>query len=300
MKKYPSSINFEEKIDGLHVCYRDKLDAKYNLDIWAVSYLLNEGLYKEHKENIIHLDTIDVNKPIGLTIGLRLHFLSKFQFFKNIGFFIKNVDEIKEKVEDIQKNIGKNSEYITYSQDFTPRGTKLLPESLLEQYISENLSHVFETEFSGSNKFIRQFPANVFRKKISEKNRITRKLWIDILTVNKFNQLSVVELKAGSNCPLDLLIQAIDYGIYCHLFKEHLADSFLKNRNKGEIVKSKIVVYCVAEKFHPGLMGNNEIKGIVPLIRKNDLFDLILFEIKVKDDKVEGRPEIVYDSRRLE
>ena len=152
------------------------------------------------------------------------------------------------------------------------------------------MSGVFETEFTGSNKVIRQFPANIFKETISEKTRITRKFWIDILSVNKFNQLSVIELKAGSNCPLDILIQAIDYGIYCRLFKEHLAKHFFEDCDPEKIVESKVAIYCVAEKFHPGLMGCNGIKGIMPLILKNDLFDLILFEIKIK-------PDVVYDSR---
>lgn len=291
--KYPSKINFKKVTDGICVCYKDSSKVEYNLDIWAISYLLNEELYNNSKENIIHLDAIDINTPRGLTMGLRLYFLSKYQFFKKISFDIKNADEIKEKVEDIGNHSGnKYSKYITYSdpKEFSSRGTKPLPESRLEKYISEHMSNVFETEFSASVDPLRQFPANIFREKISKENRVTQKFWIDILTVNKFNQLSVIELKAGSNYPLDILIQAIDYGIYCRLFKEHIAKSFFKNCNTEEIVKNKIAIYCVAEKFHPGLMGNNEIKGIVHLIQKNDLFDLILAQIEIKTNKV-------YDSR---
>jgi len=295
--KYPSEINFREETDGVSVCYKDSPEVKYNLDIWAISYLLNKGLYSVHKENVIHLDAIDISRPMWLTMGLRLYFLSKFQVFKNISFDIKNVDEINVKVEDIVKNVGKTDKYITYSdpEDFSSRGTKSHPESRLEKYISENLSGVFGTEFSGSNKVIRQFPANIFEDEINEKARITRKFWIDILAVNNFNQLSVIELKAGANCPLDILIQALDYGIYCHLFKKHIADCFF---DKVPLLdKNKIAIYCVAENFHPGLMGRNGIKGVLSLILKNKLFDLVLLGIKTKGDKVEGKPVVVYDSR---
>ncbi|MCX5633428.1 MAG: hypothetical protein NTW93_07135 [Phycisphaerae bacterium] len=292
--KYPSEINFKKEKDGICVSYKDNSEVKYSLDIWAISYLLNKGLYGVHKENVIHLDVIDINKPMWLTMGLRIYFLSKFQIFKNISFDIKNVDEINAKVEDIVKNVGKTDKYITYSdpEDFLSRGTKSHPESRLEKYISENLSGVFATEFSGSNKAIRQFPANIFENEINKGARITRKFWIDILAVNNFNQLSVIELKAGANCPLDILIQALDYGIYCHLFKKHIADYFF---DKVLLLdKNKIAIYCVAEKFHPGLMGRN---GVLSLILKNKLFDLVLLEIKTKGDKVEGKPVIVYDSR---
>jgi hypothetical protein len=294
--QYPSEINFKKVIDGISVCYRDSSEVKYNLDIWAISYLLNEGLYNDNKKNIIQFDAININTLTGLTVGLRLYFLQKYQFYKKIFFDVKNVNEIKEKVEDIQNRIG--SKYITYpnsrSEDFQKRRPKDSPEGRLEKEMSKDLSCISESEFvSHSDKYRTQFPANIFKDKISEEKRVTRKFWIDILAVNKFNQLSVIELKAGSNYPLDILIQAIDYGIYCHLFRKHIADSFFKNSN----ITDKIALYCVAEKFHPKLMGNDKIKGIMPLIQKNNLFDLILLKIKTKGDTVEGKPDVVYNSR---
>jgi len=289
--KYPSEINFKKATDGICVCYKDNSKGKYNLDIWAISYLLNEKLYQDHKENIVHLHVTDP------TMALRMFFLNKFQLFKNIVFDVTNAGDFKEIIEDIIN--GNDKKYTTYS-DFAPRGKRQTQEALLEQHLSEDLSRLSETEFSESDEPITQFPANIFKEEISQEKRVTRKFWIDILAVNKFNQLSVIELKAGSNCPLDILIQATDYGIYCRLFKKHIAKSFFKNCNTEEIVKNKIAIYCVAEKLHPGLMGNNEIKGIVSLIRKNDLFDLIFVEIKTKDNKSECKPVIVYDSRRTE
>jgi len=286
--RYPAKINFKEETDGICVCYKDSSEIKYNLDIWAISYLLNEKLYQDHKENIIHLHVT------GLTMALRLFFLQESQLFKNIVFDVANAGDFKEIFEDIINDNGKK--YITYSTDFPPRGKKKNREAILEQRLSEDMSLLSEAEFSKSNKSITQFPANIFKEKISEENRATKKFWIDILTVNKFNQLSVIELKAGSNCPLDILIQAIDYGIYCHLFKEHLTKSFFKNCNTEEMVTNKIAIYCVAEQFHPSLMGSNEIKGVLPLIQQNDLFDLILLKIKTKSNMVENK-QIIYDSR---
>jgi len=287
--KYPSEINFKNVTDGICVCYKDSPEVKYNLDIWAISYLLNEKLYQDHKENIVHLHVTDP------TMALRMFFLNKFQLFKNIVFDVINAGDFKEKIEDIINGNGKK--YTTYSKVLAPRGKRQTQEALLEQHLSEDLSRLSETEFSESDEPITQFPANIFKEEISQEKRSTRKFWIDILAVNRFNQLSVIELKAGSNCPLDILIQAIDYGIYCHLFRKHIADSFFKNSN----ITDKIALYCVANKFHPGLRGGNGIEGIIPLINKNNgLFDIVLVEIKTKDNKSESKPVIVYDTRRTE
>jgi hypothetical protein len=282
--KYPSEINFKKEKDGICVCYKDNSEVKYSLDIWAISYLLNEKLYQDRKENIVHLPVTD------RTMALRIFFLQ--HLFKNIVFDVANAGDFKE-IEDIVHDNGKK--YITYSTGFPPRGKRKTKEALIEQYLSEDLSRLSETEFAGSNKPMTQFPANIFEEQISKKNRVTRKFWIDILSVNNFNQLSVIELKTGANCPLDILMQAIDYGIYCHLFKEHIADSFFGG--VPLLGKNKIAIYCVVERFHPGLVGRDDIKGILPLLQQNDLFDLILFEIRTTSGKIEGKPVIVYDSR---
>ena len=123
--KYPSEMNFKKVTDGICVCYKDSSKVKYNLDIWAISYLLNEELYSNSKENIIHLDAVDIDT----TMGLRLHFLSESNLFKNVAFDIKSADKINEKVEDVIKNVGKTNKYITYSdpKEFSSRRTKPHP-----------------------------------------------------------------------------------------------------------------------------------------------------------------------------
>jgi len=286
--QYPSEINFKKETGGISACYKDGSKIKYNLDIWAINYLLNEGLYQDNRDNIVHLHATDT------TMALRLCLLQKFQLFKNIVFDVANAGYFKETIEDILNDNSKK--YITYSTDFLPRGKKRTQEALIEQHLSEDLSRLSEKEFTKSKKSITQFPANIFKVKISEENRVTRKFWIDILSVNNSKQLSVIELKAGENCPLDILIQAIDYGIYCHLFKKHIADCFFNN--VPSLDKNKIAIYCVAEKFHPGLMGRNEIKGILSLFQQNNFFDLILFKIGTTSGKIDSDPvTVVYDSR---
>lgn len=295
--KYPSTIHFEPTDDGILAKYKQDIAKrkipKYNLGVWAISYLLNEGLYRDDRANVMYLDIIDV------TMALRLSFLSKAALFKNIEFEGHHLDTAIEKADDILNNIGASKKYITYGKeyDFSKRGTKKKAESLLEKDICDNISTLFGNEFLAPAPLIRQFPANIFKRVISKDTRVTRKFWIDALTVNSFSQLSVIELKAGGNAPLDLLIQAIDYGIVCHLFKSHYADCWFSEM--GGVNQNKIAIYCVAEKFHPAIIGNKDFIGIKSVIQRNDFFDIILIKINVKNNNVEGTPTILFDTRKL-
>jgi hypothetical protein len=90
--------------------------------------------------------------------------------------------------------------------------------------------------------------------------------------------LSIIELKAGHNVPLDLLIQAIDYGIFAHLFKEHIADCrFINNRN---ILANKVAVYLVAEIFHPAIVGDKKTRGVISRLKDNKLFNIQLIQFE--------------------
>lgn len=284
--QYPPSIKFIKTDDGIRLVYLKDLII-YNPDIWAISYLLNEEIFYKNKLNIIHLDVLSI------TMALRLHFLPSF--FENIKFECNKGIIFKEKAQDILNNIG--TKYITYdkkSYDFSGRETKQGFDSLIEKNIYKNLAKFFKKDFSESNRVIRHFPADIFEEKISDDHRMGEKFLINSLTINNFEQLSVIYLKAKDTHPLDALAQAIDCGIFCYLFKEHIVKGwFDKNEN---IIKNKIAVYFIAEKFHPGIRGD---KGVKSLIRKNDLFDIVMIEIKVKNHNVAGNPEFIFNTRKL-
>jgi len=294
---YPSNVLFEPTDDGIRVRYKRPLAEgiipKFNLDVWGIGYLLNAGLYHDDRTNVVHLDVIDV------TMALRLHFLSKADLFRNIQFEVYQSDEIRFKVEDILDNVGKTKKYVTYDKgsDFSIRGTGETLESKVEKNLCENISLLSGSEFPASAPLIRQFPPNIFERERSEATRVTRKLWIDILTVDKVNQLSVIELKVSDNIPLDLLIQAIDYGVFCHLFKQHISECWF--RGIEGVSKNKIAIYCMAEKFHPAITGDKNYTGLTSLIQRNDFFDIILMQIEVENAKVVGTPQILFDTRTI-
>lgn len=263
--QYPSSLQFVKTKDGIKVS-RIK-NSKYSPDIWAMSYLLNEDIAQGHTAKAIHLD---VTEPTEI---LRLYFLPKI--FS--GFYF--LPDVTSRAEEIIIKI-KNKEYVTYKHDykFKDRGTKDKQESLLEEYIFRNLSQCLCGDFKADRTGIRQYPANFFNGSVKESNRIGGKFWVDILTVNKLDQLSVIELKAGHNIPLDLFIQAIDYGIFAHLFKEHIAGyGFINNRN---VLVKKVAVYLVAERFHPAIIGDKRTCGVISRLKDNKLFDIHLIQFE--------------------
>jgi len=280
-KVYPGELEFTQTPSGIKVEYPAAIIKKRSPDIWALKYLLDKGLYNFKGKNIVTLGKTDP------TMALRLHFMPKI--FAGAAFTAK--DDFKLQAKDIICNVDK--QYKTYDCDFKERGTKPYPESLLETSIWNTMDMCFGKEFPKSNYGVRQFPANIFNWHINEKARITRKFWIDILTVNTAGQLSVLELKAGGNASLDLLAQAIDYGVFCQLFKEHIAKCWFPEAGKSS--KNKIAVYCIAEKFHPALIDD---KGIKSLIQPNDFMDIIFIQTEVRNNKVSNY-QILFDTRKI-
>lgn len=279
-KVYPKEIKFTPAMSGINVKYPATIIKKRSPDIWALKYLLDESLYDFKGKNIIRLGKIDE------TMALRLHFMPSIFYGSEFTF----KDDPKLRAREI---IGGNKKYKTYEADFKERGTKSCPESILETNIWNTLDKCLGNEFTESSYGIRQFPANIFEGRINEKTRVTRKFWIDILTVNSADQLSVLELKARDNASLDLLAQAIDYGIFCHLFKEHIAKCWFSDRTN--LFKNKIAIYCIAEKFHPALIDD---KGIKSLIRPNDLMDIVFIQIDVKNNRIDDH-QVLFDTRKL-
>jgi len=280
-KVYPRELEFTQTPSGIKVEYTAAIIKKRSPDVWALKYLLDKKLYALKRKNTITLGKVDP------TMALRLHFMPKI--FTGAAFTAK--DDFKSQVKDIIRNV--NKQYKTYNCDFKERGTKPYPESLLETSIWNTMDTCFGKEFPKPGYGVRQFPANIFNGHINEKARVTRKFWIDILTVNTAGQLSVLELKAGGNASLDLLAQAIDYGVFCHLFKEHIARCWFSKINKAS--KSKVAVYCIAEKFHPALIDD---KGIKSLIQHNDLMDIVFIKTDIKNNKISGY-HILFDTRKL-
>lgn len=284
-KIYPSKLSFSIKGDSLHVYSNE--ETQYNPDLWGIKYLFDRGLSDKPAK-------IYIKGAISNTMALRMYFLK--YLFPSIEFHDEDNYKFITIANEIIKNIG--TKYVTYIANDHPlnnRGTKDKLESRIETELADNLSsHI--PEFSIGAKVVRQFPANIFRDRIGQNSRITNKLWIDMVSINRIGELSPIELKVGGNIPLDLFAQGLDYGIYCYLFKKHIKDNWFNIRDSK---KDKITIYYIGEEFHPALVGRNEENGIVSLIRNNELFNIVFIKITVdkKRQCIIGKSKVIFDAR---
>jgi hypothetical protein len=291
-KRYPdeSRLNFILKDSTLSVYFTN--ETAYSPDLWSIKYLFDKRASSTPAN-------VCINGKISKTMALRMHFLQ--YLFPHIRFHDSDGDKFITDAKEIISNI-EAKKYITYDKapeenlkdhPFCNRPIKNKPESLIEKELADNLSK-YVKDFSAGAEVIRQFPANIFKNRISEESRITDKLWIDMVSMNGTGEVSPIELKVGGNIPLDLFAQGLDYGIYCHLFKEHIRDNWF-NRNDG-IAQNKVTIYYVGEKFHPALVGKEGEDGIVSLIRENALFNIVFVEITVNGRRI-TKSKVIFPKR---
>ncbi len=286
-KVYPSQLNFNHVQQRLYVHAFG--ETKYNPDLWGIKYLFDKGIHGNNAD-------ICVSGTISNSLALRMYFLR--YLFPGFNFHDDYEDRFHTDAEEIIRNAG--SRYVTYSSEghlFDDRGTKEKLESLIENELAGAISQ-YVSDFADGTKVIRQFPANIFRDRISENSRVTDKLWIDMVAVNQAGELSSIELKVGGNIPLDLFAQGLDYGIYCHLFKSHIRDNWFKDC--ADSAKNKVTIYYVGEEFHPALVGRGKEKGIASLIRENEFFNIVFIKICVDKKKrcITGKSEVIFDTRK--
>ena len=284
-KLYPSTLSFDLKDTTLNVQLSGK--TKYSPDLWSIKYLFDKGMGNA-------LTKVLINGAISNTMALRMYYLK--HLFPNVEFHDAKDDSYITDAKEIIQNVG--TKYITYKSNnhsLENRGTKEKLESQIEDELAHNLSkHI--PDFSIGSPVKRQFPSNVFENTISEENRRTDKLWIDIVSVNSSQELSPIELKVGGNIPLDLFAQGLDYGIYCYLFSQHIKKQWFPGY--GGIKQDKVTIYYVGEEFHPALIGRGEEKGIDSLIKKNDLFNIVFVKISVdKKDRRITSSQVIFDTR---
>ncbi len=79
------------------------------------------------------------------------------------------------------------------------------------------------------------------------------------------------------------------------MFKKHI--SGYKFINNEEIVKNKVAVYLIAERFHPALYSKGKYVGLESVITKNAVLDIIFVKIKIDNDRVVEK-EFLLDTRK--
>lgn len=95
----------------------------------------------------------------------------------------------------------------------------------------------------------REFPTGVFDKVVSSKSRILPTFFIDIVTFNKYGNLSIIELKLDDSS-LEVISQLLDYALFARSYTTQIKQQ-LENKFSKKINNTLIECYMVNNYFHP-------------------------------------------------
>ena len=99
---------------------------------------------------------------------------------------------------------------------------------------------------------LREFPTGVFDKKVADSTRIMPTEMVDLVTLNKWGNLSVIELKLD-NSELEVISQILDYALYFACYRNLLIKipNITETFDVKTIQKADIFCYVVNNYFHP-------------------------------------------------
>lgn len=99
---------------------------------------------------------------------------------------------------------------------------------------------------------IREFPTGAFDKgistKLTERSRILPTDFIDIVTLNKYGQLAVIELKLNDS-QLEVIAQLMDYSLFFTSYRDRLW-RILEEKLRATPKSNEIICYVVNNYFH--------------------------------------------------
>lgn len=100
---------------------------------------------------------------------------------------------------------------------------------------------------------IREFPTGAFHEKLHNNSRILPTERVDIVTLNKYRQLAVIELKLNDS-QLEVISQIMDYSLFFRCYIEKLKP--IVEEKLHQTPKSKdIICYVVNNHFHEKFDG---------------------------------------------
>lgn len=95
----------------------------------------------------------------------------------------------------------------------------------------------------------REFPTGVFKNIKSAQTRVLPTEYIDIVTINKYKLLSIIELKLNDS-QLEVISQLLDYALFFRAYIEQLKP--VLNKTFGKKIKvSNIICYVANNSYHP-------------------------------------------------
>ncbi len=99
-----------------------------------------------------------------------------------------------------------------------------------------------------NRKVEREFPTGAFLGEIKEKNRILPTEYVDLVTINKKDELSLIELKFNDP-KLEVVSQVLNYALFFNAYKKQLAP-LLDNKLSCSSSSLRLKTYLVSNVFH--------------------------------------------------
>jgi hypothetical protein len=96
---------------------------------------------------------------------------------------------------------------------------------------------------------MREFPTGVYMSTKSRSNQITPTEFVDIVTLNRRGELSVIELKLDDS-NLEVMSQILDYALFFRCYKSKLLKLMKKDSSGLKPRKGNIMCYVVNNRFH--------------------------------------------------
>jgi hypothetical protein len=196
------------------------------------------------RRRVSYLNAVNLNFNISLQAGE-----------ENLS--LNNLDELLEPSKDEIVRMDYNERH---DQDRGEKLEKDLQRFLFgleldrSQHRMDRMSLLGEDFYSSKGKECgvdREFPTGVYRGAIAEKNRVLPTEYVDLIAINRFGHLSVIELKIDDK-NLESISQLLDYALFFRTYKEELVPVIKQRLGYArEIRVDPIMCYLVNNKFHP-------------------------------------------------
>ncbi len=268
--------NFDFNNNSCVISLKDK-HSKQNFrkfDPWALAFFteVENEMEPGVKQIVFEIKNLDKERDTSFAF-------SKEAFKRRVSFLALNNQEIKFeiRIEDETLQLYDNTKQL-----FDRPKEEIIHENLHEPIDDDKIGRLekdFQTWLFGQGKSVssevtnerlavlgadffnlkrkglkiyREFTTGVFREKIARANRILPTDYIDIITFNKNNNLSVIELKLNDS-KLDVISQILDYALFFRCYRDQLLPLLEKHFSLNKIRNDNIICYVANNYFHPRL-----------------------------------------------
>jgi hypothetical protein len=126
-------------------------------------------------------------------------------------------------------------------------GKGLKPDSRTNDRMAILGEHFFQLKGKHYG-ILREFPTGAFKVRKSSKTRVTPSEFVDIVTLNRWGHLSVIELKLDDP-KLEVMAQTLDYALFFGCYFKRLCD-VIEDNSHLKPKRDKAWCYVVNNRFH--------------------------------------------------